>query len=112
MRIANFLVNVRRRSLIVGALYGVIAISCTQVPLLNYLGYEFSALMAVIASIIAGLETILGKFGFRHLANQFPEMVPESYTAAGNRIGKRDPAGNGAGPELEQRAAQRQPLGM
>ena len=58
MRIANFLVNVRRRSLIVGALYGVIAISCTQVPLLNYLGYEFSALMAVIASIIAGLETM------------------------------------------------------
>ena len=50
--------TLRRRSLIVGALYGVIAIACTQIPLLNYLGYEFSAFIAVVASMIAGLQTM------------------------------------------------------
>jgi len=31
---------------------------CTQIPLFNYLGYEFSALTAVIASFAAGLGTL------------------------------------------------------
>lgn len=31
---------------------------CTQIPLLNYLGFEFSALMAILASLLAGLATL------------------------------------------------------
>jgi len=34
------------------------SIFCTQVPLFNYLGFEFSALTSVIASFIGGLVTI------------------------------------------------------
>jgi len=39
-------------------LYGCIAIVCTRIPLLNYLGYEFSALLALIAGVVAGFLTI------------------------------------------------------
>lgn len=36
----------------------VVSLVCTQVPLFNYLGYEFSAFTAVIASFLAGLGTL------------------------------------------------------
>jgi tetratricopeptide (TPR) repeat protein len=39
-------------------LYGCIALLCTRVPLLNYLGYEFSALFALIAGCVSALITI------------------------------------------------------
>ncbi len=49
----------RTRSAVVAAvLYLVIALVCTQVPLLNYLGYEFSVVMALAGSLIAGTLTI------------------------------------------------------
>lgn len=38
--------------------YGVAALLCTQVPLLNYLGYEFSALLAFLSVWVAGEVTI------------------------------------------------------
>src|SRR5271169_4932266 len=39
-------------------LYGSIALLCTRIPLLNYLGYEFSALFALLAGCVSGLLTI------------------------------------------------------
>ncbi len=39
-------------------LYGAVALLCTRVPLLDYLGYEFSALFAFIAASASGLLTI------------------------------------------------------
>jgi hypothetical protein len=47
------------RGLFVAALtFAVISFVCTQIPLLNYLGYEFSALVGFAGSIISGLLTI------------------------------------------------------
>jgi tetratricopeptide (TPR) repeat protein len=49
----------RSRGLVVGAvLYGVTSLLCTQIPLLNYLGFEFSVVTAVLASAVAGYTTI------------------------------------------------------
>jgi tetratricopeptide (TPR) repeat protein len=39
-------------------LYGCVALLCTRIPLLNYLGYEFSALFALLAGCVAGLLTV------------------------------------------------------
>ena len=39
-------------------LYGSIALLCTRIPLLNYLGYEFSALFALLAGCVSGLLTV------------------------------------------------------
>jgi len=39
-------------------LYGSVALLCTRIPLLNYLGYEFSALFALLAGCVSGLLTI------------------------------------------------------
>lgn len=47
-----------RRFLIPCSLLALTALICTQVPLLNYLGFEFSTLVAVVASVICGLMTI------------------------------------------------------
>jgi tetratricopeptide (TPR) repeat protein len=44
---------------IAALLYFIIAGALTQVPLFNYLGYEFSAVMTVPAALISGLLTIL-----------------------------------------------------
>jgi hypothetical protein len=38
--------------------YAVVALLCTRIPLLNYLGYEYAALWAFLASFVAGLATI------------------------------------------------------
>jgi hypothetical protein len=38
-------------------LYAAIALICTQIPLLQTLGYEFSALMALVSSAVAGIAT-------------------------------------------------------
>jgi len=40
------------------ALLVFVSLGCTQVPLFNYLGFEFSALIAVVLSLLAGLLTI------------------------------------------------------
>jgi tetratricopeptide (TPR) repeat protein len=39
-------------------LYGCVALLCTRIPLLNYLGYEFSALFAFMAGCVSGLLTV------------------------------------------------------
>lgn len=39
-------------------LYGSVALVCTRIPLLNYLGYEFSALFALLAGCVSGLLTL------------------------------------------------------
>lgn len=36
----------------------IVSLICTQIPLLNYLGYEFSTLIALVSSFIAGSVTI------------------------------------------------------
>jgi tetratricopeptide (TPR) repeat protein len=46
------------RLLLPALLYLVVSLVCTQFPLLNYLGYEFSAIIALLGSFIAGFTTI------------------------------------------------------
>jgi tetratricopeptide (TPR) repeat protein len=48
-----------KRTLVPLTLYLIVSIACTQLPLLNYLGYEFSAVIALLASFIAGFTTII-----------------------------------------------------
>lgn len=38
--------------------YLLFSLVCAQIPLFNYLGYEFSALAALVSSVIAGLVTL------------------------------------------------------
>jgi tetratricopeptide (TPR) repeat protein len=47
-----------RRLLLPALLYAIIALACTQTPLLNYLGYEFSLVIALAGSCVAGVLTI------------------------------------------------------
>ena len=47
-----------RATLVCSGVYLVVSIACTQIPLLNYLGYEFSLVLAVTASFVAGIFTI------------------------------------------------------
>ncbi len=52
-----------QRSVILPAiLYLVASIVCTQVPLLNYLGFEFSLLFAVLSSFVAAFIVITKEF--------------------------------------------------
>lgn len=49
----------RNRMLIIpAALYLIASLVCTQLPLLNYLGYEFSFVIALLATFIVGFYTI------------------------------------------------------
>ncbi len=43
---------------VTGLVYAVITLLCTQIPLLNYLGYEFSALFGLIGSVVSATFTI------------------------------------------------------
>jgi len=47
-----------RLLLLPALLYAIIALACTQIPLLNYLGYEFSVVIALASSCVAGVLTI------------------------------------------------------
>ena len=47
-----------RQLFIAALIYLVVSLVCTQIPLLNYLGYEFSLLIAFLGSVISGLLTI------------------------------------------------------
>jgi hypothetical protein len=47
-----------RLVLIAAGLYGAVALLCTRIPLVNYLGYEFSFLVALLASGLSGLISI------------------------------------------------------
>ncbi|MBX2990693.1 MAG: hypothetical protein KF749_05935 [Bacteroidetes bacterium] len=47
-----------RNTAIPAAIYLVVSLVCTHLPLLNYLGYEFSAVIALLASFISGFLTI------------------------------------------------------
>ncbi len=53
-----------RQLFIAALIYLVISLVCTQIPLLNYLGYEFSLLVAFLGSVISGpkleLEAVRG----------------------------------------------------
>lgn len=45
-----------KNSSVAGLLYLAAGILCSRIPLLNYLGYEFSFLIAILASVITGLS--------------------------------------------------------
>ncbi len=47
-----------RESALVAAALLCLSLVCTQLPLLNYLGYEFSTVIALVATFIAGFATI------------------------------------------------------
>lgn len=55
--IHRFLTN--KSSIVVAAILLLNALVCTQVPLLNYLGFEFSLLTAIIAGFLCGLLAVL-----------------------------------------------------
>ena len=44
------------------SLLAVFSLVCTQIPLFNYLGFEFSALLALVASLLAGIF-VIGEWG-------------------------------------------------
>jgi tetratricopeptide (TPR) repeat protein len=48
----------RPEARVAAVIYAAMTIVATQIPLLNYLGYEFSALTALAGSVIAGFATI------------------------------------------------------
>jgi len=50
--------NLSRRTVVAASLYVLASLVCTRIPLLNYLGYEFSTVIAVLGSLIAGFSTI------------------------------------------------------
>ena len=47
-----------RQFAITAAMFAVVSLICTQLPLLNYLGYEFSAVVALLSSVVCGVVTI------------------------------------------------------
>lgn len=47
-----------RSSLLLAGTYLLISLLCTQVPLLNYLGYEFSALFGLVGCLASAMVTI------------------------------------------------------
>lgn len=59
-------------------LYGSASVLCTQIPLLNYLGYEFSAFIALTAGCVAGMLTV--------------RQVKDSLRAGGDGNPPRSPA--------------------
>ncbi len=48
-----------RATLVVAALLLIASFACTQIPLLNYLGFEFSFFQAIFAGFLLGLLTVL-----------------------------------------------------
>jgi len=49
------LLMIRSRNVLYALLaYFILSLICTQIPLLNYLGYEFSSLLALVSSLISG----------------------------------------------------------
>ncbi|MEW6509670.1 MAG: hypothetical protein AB1428_01785 [Bacteroidota bacterium] len=65
-----------------GIVYAVVAIACTRIPLLNYLGYEFSALIALVGSCIAGVTTIRIIGGVYHASYPDDAEVPAAVRRA------------------------------
>lgn len=63
-------------------LYFALALACTQFPLLNYLGYEFSVVTALVASFVAGFLTI----GAIKRSLQDASAPPSHHLAAFKRI--------------------------
>jgi tetratricopeptide (TPR) repeat protein len=47
-----------RVAVLAALLYLTASVACTRIPLLNYLGYEFSAVIALLSSAVSGLITI------------------------------------------------------
>jgi tetratricopeptide (TPR) repeat protein len=47
-----------RNFVLAASAYSIVSLVSTQIPLLNYLGYEFSALTALLATFVAGFLTI------------------------------------------------------
>jgi tetratricopeptide (TPR) repeat protein len=45
----------KRARRIAATAFLVVSLACTQVPLLNYLGFEYSALIALVATLVSGL---------------------------------------------------------
>ena len=75
MRIAHYLRNPRIPKTPLVLLF-LVSLACTQLPLFNYLGFEFSALTAIVAGFLAGLATI-------SLWKKFPSEREEDQHAAG-----------------------------
>jgi tetratricopeptide (TPR) repeat protein len=69
-----------RRFLYAAALYATVALACTQIPLLNYLGYEYSAVIGFIGAFVAGFMTIraTGEVYHREEAST-PETVLDEF---------------------------------
>ncbi len=76
----KFPFSIPRRFLVAGTVYGIAALVCTQISLLNYLGYEFSFVIALLAAPISGFITIRN---VRTVSMRFPpEDTPRDVPAA------------------------------
>ncbi len=80
--------SIPRRFLVAGILLSVLSILCTQVPLLNYLGYEFSFCIALLMTPVAGITTILSIREARSAPGDFPTMALRAFrgSVVGNLI--------------------------
>jgi tetratricopeptide (TPR) repeat protein len=64
-----------RTTLVAAALYLLLALACTQIPLFDHPGFEFSFILAVIASVTAGFVT-LARVAPRYRTGDGEERLP------------------------------------
>ena len=57
-------------------------------------------------------QRMFGQFGFSHLPDQFTDMIAEFIAVGGGGGRRRQPAGHGIGPELQQRTPLGQPVAV
>ncbi len=63
-----------------GTFYLIVSLACTQLPLLNYLGYEFSTVIALAATFIAGFTTIkLVKRSLQNPQSRIPDHALSTF---------------------------------
>ena len=71
-----------RPFLIPSILYFLVSLVCTQIPLFNYLGFEFSFVIGVVASLVAGISTISLTRGSPESAGSGPAEAGRSFRQA------------------------------
>jgi len=69
------------------------ALLCTRIPLLDYLGYEFSALTALLASFIAAFITVRAVNDALRAPGDTPPVRAASRAAGRSALATRLPSG-------------------
>jgi tetratricopeptide (TPR) repeat protein len=84
----TFLQNFRSRAVLASAaVYLLVSLICTRIPLVNYLGYEFSVVIAVVATGVAGFLSIMGiRAVYRDGVKESHDVVRETDSAFLNTL--------------------------